>query len=227
MTVSCSRAMATTRTRIPFSRSAPPRRPCVAPPRAQTVIRFVPRIDIDERGGFRIHGNGELERKVAFPPPGGPPTDSVRQHSQIQAERRPRRSASVLWEQRSPARAAGGGYADAVRRARRRALPSEPHRRSRSCLRAVTRRDCRSRTRCREEIRSTRRYQSESLRTTGPQLAEITLPTRPTETPGFFDPEGFHRQGSKCKVNRRALRPQVVTAHDLRAGCIVDIHIGA
>ena len=138
-----------------------------------------------------------------------------------------RRSASVPWAKRLRVRAAGGGYADAVRRARWRALPSEPHRRPRSRFRAALRLDCRSQTRCREEIRPTRTYQSESCRATGPQLAEVALPTRPAKTPGFIDTEGFRRKGSKCKVDRLALCFQQVTAHDLRARFIVDIHIGA
>ena len=50
---------------------------------------------------------------------------------------------------------------------------------------------------------------------------------RPTQMPGFLDTKGFRRQGSKRKVDRRALCRQVVTAHDRRARLIVDIYIGA
>ena len=121
----------------------------------------------------------------------------------------------------------GGGSKDAVRHAHRRALPSERHRRPQSRCRAAHRHDCRPRTRCREETRPMRTYRSESRRSAGPHLVEVAVPAGPAKPSGFIDAEGLRRKGSKRKVDRLALCFQTVTAHDLRARLIVDIHIGA
>ena len=81
--------------------------------------------------------------------------------------------------------------------------------------------------RCCEEIRPQRTCQSKSRRAAGPQFVEGPFPTRPTKTPGFLEAERFCRQGSKCEVDCLSFCGEAVTAHDLLARPVIDVHIGA
>ena len=63
----------------PFLAQRIPKRPMRGPPGVQFTIRLVPRIDVGEGDGFSIHGQGKLERKVAFPGSHGAVIDPARE----------------------------------------------------------------------------------------------------------------------------------------------------
>lgn len=116
---------------------------------------------------------------------------------------------------------------NASRSGRRRAPPCERRRRPQSRSRTTPRRGGRPWNRYPEETRPTRKSRSRPRQASAAHLVEIPVPTRPAHPLGLLDAQGFRGKLPQREVDRLALRSQLVTAHDLGASLIVDIHVGA